>query len=134
MDAINGALKEICREAFECRKSSPSASQQQAIETLRHMGLSVEDEVRCPKSGYSITIDMIVHDSSRGVGGEMSTITGTWAAEFDGPSHFLTSSSPTGALLPKQGIWSCWATTSSESPCPTGSGMGARGQARGSSI
>ena len=59
MDAINdmGALKETCREAFECRKSAPSASQQQAIETLRHMRLSVEDEVRCPKSGYSI--DMV---------------------------------------------------------------------------
>jgi len=66
------ALKETCREAFECSKSAPSATQQQVSETLRHMGMSVEDEVRCPKSGYSI--DMIVshrndHDSGRGKGG-----------------------------------------------------------------
>jgi len=59
MEAINdiGALKETCREAFECRKSAPSATQQDVGETLRHMGMLVEDEARCPKSGYSI--DMI---------------------------------------------------------------------------
>ena len=47
------ALKETetCREAFEGRKLAPSISQQQVSETLRHMGLSVEDEVHCPKSG-----------------------------------------------------------------------------------
>jgi hypothetical protein len=33
---------------------------------LRDMRLSMEDEVRCPKSGYSI--DMLVHDKTLGVG------------------------------------------------------------------
>ena len=94
------ALKETCREAFECTKSAPSATQQQVSETLRHMGLLVEDEVRCPKSGYSI--DMMVHDSGLGMGGERRSSTGTWAVEFDGPTHFLTSRAPTGATLLKR--------------------------------
>jgi hypothetical protein len=89
-----GALKETCREAFEGEQIRPSASQQQVSETLRHMGLSVEDEVRCPKSGYSM--DMIVHNSGRGMGGERSSSTGMWAVEFDGPLHFLKSRAPTG--------------------------------------
>jgi hypothetical protein len=49
-----GYLKEACRAAFEGSLTAPSSSQQQVSETL---GLSVEDEIRCPKSGYSI--DMI---------------------------------------------------------------------------
>jgi hypothetical protein len=57
------------------------------------MGLSVEDEVRCPKSGYSI--DMRVHDSALEIGGER-------AVEFDGPSHFLATGAPTGATLLKR--------------------------------
>ncbi len=102
MEAINDmrALKETCREAFVFAKAAPSATQQQVSETLRHMGMLVEDEVRCPKSGYSI--DMMVHDSGRGMGGERSSSTGTWAVEFDGPSHFLTSRAPTGATLLKR--------------------------------
>ena len=46
MQAINDmwALKETCREAFECTPSAASATQLQLSETLRHMGLSVEDE------------------------------------------------------------------------------------------
>jgi hypothetical protein len=98
------ALRERGREAFECAKAAPSAMQQQVSETLRRMGMSVEDEVRCPKSGYSI--DMIlhrhVHDSGRGMGGERISSTSTWAVEFDGPSHFLTSRAPTGATLLKR--------------------------------
>jgi len=102
MEAINDmrSLKETCREAFVCAKAAPSGTQQQVSETLRHMGMSVEDEVRCPKSGYSI--DMMVHDSGRGMGGERNSSTGTWAVEFDGPSHFLTSRAPTGATLLKR--------------------------------
>jgi hypothetical protein len=105
MEAINDmwALKETCREAFVCTKTAASAAsktQQQVSETLRHMGLLVEDEVRCPKSGYSI--DMIVHDSGRRMGGERISSTSTWAVEFDGPSHFLTSRAPTGATLLKR--------------------------------
>jgi hypothetical protein len=102
MEAINDmlALKETCRDEFESSKTAPSATQLQVSETLRHMGLLVEDEVRCPKSGYSI--DMMVHDSGRGMGGERSSSTGTWTVEFDGPSHFLKSRAPTGATLLKR--------------------------------
>ena len=102
MEAVNDmcALKETCREAFECAKSAPSVTQRQVSETLRHMGLSVEDEARCPKSGYSI--DMLVHDSTLGMGGESSSSASTWAVEFDGPDHFLASRAPTGATLLKR--------------------------------
>ena len=104
MEAVKDmwALKETCREAFECAKSAPSVTQRQVSETLRHMGLTVEDEARCPRSGYSI--DMLVHvqDSGRGMGGERNNSKGTWAVEFDGPSHFLASGAPTGATLLKR--------------------------------
>jgi len=102
MEAVNDmwALKETCLEAFVCAKAAPSGTQQQVSETLRHMGMSVEDEVRCPKSGYSI--DMIVaHDSTLETGGVRSSGR-VWAVEFDGPSHFLTSRAPTGATLLKR--------------------------------
>jgi hypothetical protein len=104
------SLKETCRAALEGTQTSPSVTHKQLSETLRHMGLSVEDEVRCPKSGYSI--HMIVHDSGRG----------TWAVEFDGHWPFLASRAPTGATLLKRRYLqrtSCWATPSSA--CPTGS-------------
>ncbi len=54
MESINDkwALNETCREAFVCAKAAPLATQQ-VSETLRQM-LSVEDEGRRPKSGYSI--------------------------------------------------------------------------------
>jgi hypothetical protein len=68
------------------------------------MGLSVEDEVRCPKSGYSIdmrAVDSGAHDSALETGGERSSGR-VWAVEFDGPSHFLASGAPTGATLLKR--------------------------------
>jgi hypothetical protein len=94
VEAINDmwSLKEKCREEFVCDMQQPSEAQRQVSETLRHLGLSVEDEVRCPKSGYSI--DILVH--------ERSSSAGTWAVEFDGPSHFLKSRAPTGATLLKR--------------------------------
>ncbi len=74
-------LKEACRSVFEGARTAPSANQEQLSETMRHMGLSVEDEARWPKSGYSI--DMIVHDSGRGMGGERREERPyTWAVEF----------------------------------------------------
>jgi hypothetical protein len=44
MEAINDmwALKVTCREAFECSKSAPSATQQQVSETLRLESLNLE--------------------------------------------------------------------------------------------
>jgi hypothetical protein len=64
------------------------------------MGLSVEEEVQCPKFGYSI--DMLVHNKDLGMGGEGSSSGGTWAVEFDGPYHFLASGAPTGNTLLKR--------------------------------
>jgi hypothetical protein len=95
------ALPDACRLAFDRAETAPSASQRQVSETLVRMGLSVEDEACCPTSGYSI--DMLVHDSALAMGGEGSGGGGTWAVEFDGPSHFLASSNraPTGATLLK---------------------------------
>jgi hypothetical protein len=94
------SLEDTCRLALEGAQTAPSATQLQVSETLRHMGLSVEDEVRCPRSGYSI--DMLVHDSALEIGGERSSRGGSWAVEFDGPSHFLASGAPTGATLLKR--------------------------------
>jgi len=65
------SVKDTCRLAFEGAQTTPSATQQQVSETLRQMVLSVEDEVRCPKSEYSI--DMLVHDSALEIGGKRSS-------------------------------------------------------------
>ena len=101
--ASRQSLKKACPWAFESTKTAPSATQQQVSETLCRMGLSVEDEVHCPKSGYSI--DMLVssvHSSALEIGGERSSKGGSWAVEFDGPSHFLASGAPTSATLLKR--------------------------------
>jgi hypothetical protein len=93
------ALKEKCRAAFIGRPVQPSASQQPVSDTLRDMGLSVDDEFRCPKSGYSI--DMRVHDTC--ISANSSTgASVVWAVEFDGPSHFLACRSPLGGTLMKR--------------------------------
>ena len=87
------ALRDACRSAFEGTRVTPSATQQQVSKTLRSMGLRVEDEFRCPKSGYSF--DMLVrHDIAPAMGGEGTSTSrdGTWVVEFDGPSHFLACS------------------------------------------
>jgi hypothetical protein len=74
-------------------------SQEEVSAILRGIGLSVEDEFRCPKSGYSI--DMRVQD--RGLNGSSSSGCGAgWAVEFDGPSHFLGCKAATGATLIKR--------------------------------
>jgi hypothetical protein len=98
--AINNmvSLKATCRSAFEDAQANPSASQQQISKTLRDMRMSVEDEVQCPKSGYSIDMLVHAHDSTLETGGESSSGR-VWAVEFDGPSHFLASGTPTGATL-----------------------------------
>jgi hypothetical protein len=91
--ALKADFGPACKAAFLAAPAQPSASQQQVSDTLRGMGLSVEDEFQCPKSGYSI--DMRVQDKrgDLGVG---------WAIEFDGPSHFLACKAPTGATLIKR--------------------------------
>ena len=68
-------------------------------DSLRGMGLSVEDEFRCPKVGYSI--DMRVHDMRVNAKSSAGAAAG-WAVEFDGPSHFLTCRLPVGGTLMKR--------------------------------
>jgi hypothetical protein len=63
------------------------------------MGLSVEDEFRCPKSGYSI--DMRVQDK-RPQGTTQGDFGIGWPIDFDGPSHFLACKTPTGTTLIKR--------------------------------
>jgi hypothetical protein len=91
--ALKADLGPACKAAFLAAPAQPSASQQQVSDTLRGMGLSVEDEFRCPKSGYSI--DMRVQDKRRDLGV-------CWAIEFDGPLHFLACTAPNGATLIKR--------------------------------
>jgi hypothetical protein len=99
VQTLKEELGALCQAAFIGVPVHPSVSQQQVSDTLRGMGLSVEDEIRCPKSGYSI--DMRVQDNR-----PQGTSTGDygvgWALEFDGPSHFLACKSPTGATLLKR--------------------------------
>jgi hypothetical protein len=52
-------------------------------DTLRGMNLSVEDEFRCPKSGYSIDRGWHVRVNAKSSIGAAAG----WAVEFDGPSH-----------------------------------------------
>jgi hypothetical protein len=74
------SLKVTFCSAFEGAQTAPSASQQQVSKTLRDMGLSVEDEVRCPKSGYSFDMLVHAHDSALETGGEGSSGR-VWAVE-----------------------------------------------------
>ena len=97
--ALKADLGAECNTAFLAAPAQPSASQQQVSDTLRGMGLSVEDEFRCPKSGYSI--DMRVQDK-RPQGTSASDFGPGWAIEYDGPSHFLSCKAPTGATLIKR--------------------------------
>ena len=88
-------LTAACKRAFGTSYVSPSKTQQTVSSTLRAMGWIVEDEVQCPRSGYSI--DMLVRKGAEDTGG------GCWAVEFDGPVHFLRGSgNPTGATLIKR--------------------------------
>jgi len=100
VQTLKEKLGPSCQAAFIGVPVHPSASQQQVSDTLRGMGLSVQDEFRCPKSGYSI--DMRVHDDMR-VNAKSSTgAAAGWAVEFDGPSHFLTCRLPVGGTLMKR--------------------------------
>jgi hypothetical protein len=83
-----------CKAAFIGVPVHPSASQQQVSDTLRGMGLSVEDEFRCPKSGYSIDMRVNSKSSTGAAAG--------WAVEYDGPSHFLTCRLTVGGTLMKR--------------------------------
>jgi hypothetical protein len=91
------SFMDACRLAFESESVRPSVSQREVSETLRSMGLSVEDEARCPTSGFSI--DMLVVQDALAAGSETSIRGRAWAVEFDGPWHFIDIAS--GAPRPK---------------------------------
>jgi len=97
--ALKERLGPKCQACFVATPTQASVSQEEVSAILRGIGLSVEDEFRCPKSGYSI--DMRVQD--RGLEGSSSSGCGAgWAVEFDGPSHFLGCKAATGATLIKR--------------------------------
>jgi hypothetical protein len=52
-----------CKAAFVAQPNKSSASHQQVSDALWGMGLWVEDEFRCAKSGYSIDMRKRVHRS-----------------------------------------------------------------------
>jgi len=97
--ALKDRLRAACKAAFVAQPTEASASQQQVSDALRGMGLWVEDEFRCAKSGYSI--DMRVQD--RRLDGDSSSGSAAgWAVEFDGRSHFLACRAATCATLMKR--------------------------------
>jgi hypothetical protein len=99
VQTLKEKLGPSCQAAFIGVPVHPSASQQQVSDTLRDMGLSVEDEFQCPKSGYSV--DMLVHDMRFNAKSSTGAAAG-WAVEFDGPSHFLRCRLPVGGTLMKR--------------------------------
>ncbi len=98
--ALKADFGPVCKAAFLAAPAHPSASQQQVSHTLRDMGLLVEDEFQCTKSGYSI--DMRVQDKCPQGTRTIADVGVGWAIEFDGPSHFLACRAPTGATLIKR--------------------------------
>ena len=68
-------------------------------DALCGMVLSVEDEFRFPKSGYSI--DMRVHDIRVNTKNITGSVAG-WSVVFDGPFHFLMCRLPVGGTLMKR--------------------------------
>jgi hypothetical protein len=100
---LREALGGACQDEFVKSDMHPSKTQQHVRRALCGMGLWVEEEARCPRSGYSI--DMLVREPSPSAdahGESAARATVEWAVEFDGPTHFLASRSPTGATLLKR--------------------------------
>ena len=77
-----------------------SRLQKDVSQALQRMELAVEEEYRCPKSGYTIDI-RVRHSGGKNTAHGSSEADG-WAVEVDGPSHFLSCKSPTGKTLIKR--------------------------------
>ena len=75
---------------------SSTRLQKHVSQALQRMDLAVEEEYRCPKSGYSIDI-RVRKSTARGLSEREGL-----AVKVDGPSHFLSCKSPTGATLIKR--------------------------------
>jgi len=109
MLCVEDTVGPACKAAFAALHTKPSASQQQVSDTLRTMGMCVQDEFIDPESLYSI--DMLVRErggeggqAARSQGGSMEEGRGerVWAVEFDGPQHFLACGAATGNTLIKR--------------------------------
>ena len=84
--SLKADLGPACKAAFLAAPAHPSTSHQQVSHPLRCMGLSVEDEFRCPKSGYSIDMRVKYKRPKRtSTSGDFGV---GWSKEFDGPSLF----------------------------------------------
>jgi hypothetical protein len=100
---LRRALGPSCQDELVRSEVHPSESQQHVRRALCGMGLLVEEEARCPRSGYSIDLLAREPTSSADAHGESAArAIAEWAVEFDGPSHFLKTGSPTGATLLKR--------------------------------
>jgi len=98
--ALKETLGPACLAAFMGKPLQSSWSKQQVSQTLRGIHLLVEDEVRCPRSGY--TIDMWVHGGPVLQQSAEDRRTNGWAVEFDGPMQFMACRAPTGETLIKR--------------------------------
>ena len=96
--SLKDRLGDACRAAFVKAGAQviESKFQTDVSQALERMGLAVEKEYRVPKSGYSIDIRV------RKISAQASSEAQGWAVEVDGPSHFLSCKSPTGATLIKR--------------------------------
>jgi hypothetical protein len=99
IQTLKEELGPSCQAAFIGVSVHPSESQQEVSDRLRVMGRSVEDDFRCPKSGYSLTCGCMRVDAMSSTG----PVTGG-SVEFDGSSHFLTCRLPVaGTSVMKRG-------------------------------
>ena len=99
---LKDSLGDACRAAFVERSDHVTESrlQKDVSQALQRMELAVEEEYRCPKSGYTIDI-RVRHSSGKNMAHGSSEAEG-WAVEVDGPSHFLSCKAPKGATLIKR--------------------------------
>jgi hypothetical protein len=95
-----GAAAEAAQRQFieGSDPAAPSKRQVQVSHIVRDkMGMHVQDEYLCPRSGYSI--DMLVSEPPNQAEGKGRA----WALEYDGGTHFLQPcGSPTGRTLLKR--------------------------------
>lgn len=109
---LEARLGPVCRKAYIDGPIQSSSSQTHVREALEQMGLVVEEEARCPRSGYSI--DLLVREQPAqcgekggaecqgGGGGGGGRGARVWAVEFDGPWHFLEDQTPSPKAMMKR--------------------------------
>ena len=77
-------LGPACLQAFVSGPIRPSGSQRDVMRALDRRGLQVEEEARCPRSGYSIDMllrekDTAVPSEGGGQGGRGGNANGRWS-------------------------------------------------------